>query len=42
MDIREKIEVNEGLTLLSQAIHSKDSIGRVKYEEQDKKSKIDL
>ena len=36
MDIREKIEVNEGLTLLSQAIHSKDSIGRVKYEEQDK------
>ncbi|MDU4882176.1 deoxyguanosinetriphosphate triphosphohydrolase [uncultured Clostridium sp.] len=35
MDIRERVEKNENLTLIPQAIHSNKSSGRVLYEEPD-------
>ena len=35
MDIRERIEKNENLTLVPEAIHSNKSSGRVLHEEQD-------
>lgn len=35
MNIRERIEKNEGLTLIKEAIHSNKSDGRLKFEEED-------